>query len=153
MRNLFRLGNRFLSRSPGFMRFLAAGGIAALVSFVSRIFFNRWTSYTTAIVLAYIVGMATAFILNRLFVFTNATNRTRDQIFWFVAVNVVAVVQTVITSLLLANYILPYLRIEWHRHEIAHFLGMVTPVFTSFLGHKHLSFSSAAAPTSEREES
>ena len=43
-----------------FIMFVAAGGFAALVNFLSRIVFNIWLSFETSVVLAYLVGMVTA---------------------------------------------------------------------------------------------
>lgn len=126
--------------SAQFLRFLAVGGFAALVNFVSRIVLSRWLPYSAAIVIAYLLGMATAFVLNRLFVFTGATNRLHQQMFWFVAVNAAALLQTLLVSLLFRHVILPWLGIVWHANEIAHAFGVVTPIFTSYVGHKRLSF-------------
>jgi putative flippase GtrA len=128
--------------SSHFFRFLVAGGIAALVNFGSRIVLSTWLSYAHAIVIAYLLGLVTAFVLNRLFVFTGATNHLHKQVFWFVAVNALAVLQTVLVSLLLADWLLPRLSITWHTQEIAHGIGIVTPVFASYVGHKRLSFAS-----------
>jgi putative flippase GtrA len=123
-----------------FLRFLIVGGIAALVNFGSRIVLSLWLAYAPAIVIAYLFGLTTAFLLNRRFVFTGATNRLHHQMLWFIAVNVVALSQTLLVSLLLADYLLPRLGMTWHAETIAHAVGVVTPVFTSYLGHKHLSF-------------
>ena len=116
-------------RSRQFLVFLLTGGIAAAVNFGSRILYNQWMGFSAAIVLAYITGMVTAFVLARLFVF-------RD----FVLVNGVAVLQTWAISLLLADWLLPALGVHQYVHELAHAAGVVVPVFTSYLGHKHLSF-------------
>ena len=56
-------------RSRQFLVFLLTGGIAAAVNFGSRILYNQWMGFSAAIVLAYITGMVTAFVLARLFVF------------------------------------------------------------------------------------
>lgn len=123
-----------------FVRFVAAGGVAAGVNFCSRIVFSKWLPYAAAIVLAYLMGLITAFLLNRLFVFADSTKHLHKQMFWFAAVNALAIVQTLLVSLLFADYLLPRMGISWHAPEIAHACGIVTPVFTSYLGHKHLSF-------------
>ena len=136
--------NREPAAASPFLRFLAVGGFAATVNFGSRIVLSRWLPYSAAIVVAYLLGLITAFVLNRLFVFTSATNRLHKQMFWFVAVNAIALVQTLLVSLLFQNVVLPWLGIDWHADEIAHAFGIVTPIFTSYLGHKHLSFSDNA---------
>lgn len=129
-----------LFRSRQFMAFLLTGGIAAVVNFGSRIAYSEWVGFSAAIILAYITGMITAFVLARLFVFSGTTRSLYTSALYFVLVNVVAAAQTWIISVLLAFYILPSLGIENYLHEIAHAVGVVVPVFTSFAGHKYLSF-------------
>jgi putative flippase GtrA len=128
--------------SPQFFKFLLAGGFAATVNFGSRIVFNHWMPFSAAIVIAYIVGMITAFILTKLFVFTDSVRPTWQSALFFILVNIAAVLQTWAVSLGLAYYVLPWLGISWHPKEIAHALGVVVPVFTSYIGHKKLTFKS-----------
>lgn len=127
-------------RSRQFLVFLLTGGIAAAVNFGSRILYNQWMGFSAAIVLAYITGMATAFVLARLFVFRNSQRALHHSALYFVLVNGVAVLQTWAISLLLADWLLPALGVRQYMHELAHAAGVVVPVFTSYLGHKHLSF-------------
>ena len=127
-------------RSRQFLVFLLTGGIAAAVNFGSRILYNQWMGFSAAIVLAYITGMVTAFVLARLFVFRNSQRALHHSALYFVLVNGVAVLQTWAISLLLADWLLPALGIRQYVHELAHAAGVVVPVFTSYLGHKHLSF-------------
>lgn len=123
-----------------FFKFLAAGGLAAIANFGSRIAFSHWMQYIPAIILAYLVGMATAFMLNRLFVFTGAPNSLRNQAAWFTLVNLAAVAQTLAISLLLVEYLLPAIGVRTHVETVAHGIGVLVPVMTSYLGHKHLTF-------------
>lgn len=127
-------------RSRQFLVFLLTGGLAAAVNFGSRILFNQWMGYSAAIVLAYLVGMTTAFILARLFVFKDGSRSLHQSAMYFVLVNTVAVVQTWAVSVGLAEYVLPALGATRFVKEIAHAVGVAVPVFTSYLGHKHLSF-------------
>lgn len=128
-----------------FMLFLAAGGIAALANFLSRIALSQFLPYVAAIVIAYAVGMATAFLLNRAFVFKEASNSVRSQVGWFIAINLLAVAQTVLVSLLLARWLLPWAGMDWHPETVAHAIGVMVPVFTSFVGHRLLTFRGAPA--------
>ncbi|MEF2147693.1 GtrA family protein [Aquilutibacter rugosus] len=125
-----------------FIKFVLAGGTAAIANFGSRILLSNFMEYVPAIVLAYCVGMATAFILNRMFVFSNPTNSTGNQVFWFVAVNLFAVLQTLLISVGLAKYFFPMIGWTWQPELVAHAFGVVVPVFTSFIGHKLLTFRS-----------
>lgn len=123
-----------------FFKFLAVGGFAAAVNFASRILFNLWVSYAIAIVLAYVLGMCTAFCLNRLFVFRTSSSPLHHQISWFIVVNLLAVAQTLAISLLLARWLLPSIGWTWQVELCAHAVGVALPVVTSYIGHKHLSF-------------
>jgi putative flippase GtrA len=46
--------------SRQFLKFLVAGGIAAIVNLVSRYELNRFTPFEVAVVIAYLLGFATA---------------------------------------------------------------------------------------------
>ena len=59
-------------KSRQFVMFLITGGLAAAVNFGSRILYNQWMGFSAAIVLAYITGMITAFVLARIFVFQDS---------------------------------------------------------------------------------
>ena len=126
--------------SPRFLKFLIAGGVAAAVNFGSRIVFSHWLPFSAAIVLAYILGMVTAFVLTKAFVFTKSVNSTSKSAGFFILVNLVAVLQTWVVSVVLAYYVLPWIGVSWHTREIAHFFGVIVPVFTSYVGHKKWSF-------------
>ena len=123
-----------------FLLFLAASGTAALANFGSRILLGTVLAYVPSIVIAYLVGMLTAFVLNRAFVFRDTRTHLRHQAFWFVAINVAAVLQTVVVSLLLARWLLPALGISWHVETLAHAVVAAVPVFSSYLGHRHITF-------------
>ena len=135
--------HQFLSRQ--FLVFLFMGGIAAAVNFGSRIVYNLWVGFSTAIVLAYFTGMVTAFVLAKLFVFRDSRQATHRSAMFFVLVNVVAVMQTWVISMALGYYVLPVLGVERFVREIAHAVGVAVPVFTSYLGHKRWSFASGAS--------
>ena len=135
----------FMSRQ--FMAFLITGGLAAAVNFGSRIVYNQWVDFSAAVVLAYLTGMVTAFVLARLFVFTDSEQSMQRSALWFMLVNLIAVLQTWAISMLLAYYVLPMMGVTRFVAEIAHAVGVVVPVFTSYLGHKHWSFKSS--PTAD----
>lgn len=126
--------------SRQFIMFLLVGGVAALANFLSRILYSHWLDFTPAIVLAYITGMVTAFVLSRMFVFKESTRPLHHSAFYFILVNLFAVAQTWIVSMVLAFHVLPWLSIDVLRMEIAHAVGVVVPVFSSYVGHKYLSF-------------
>lgn len=126
--------------SQRFLKFLIVSSVAAAANIGSRIFFNVWMGYVPAILLAFCVGLTTAFVLNRVFVFKETVNPLHHQAFWFTVVNLAAVVQTLAVSLLLARWLFPSIGFDWHEETMAHAFGVAVPVLTSFVGHKHLSF-------------
>ncbi|OJA77849.1 hypothetical protein BGV72_12840 [Burkholderia ubonensis] len=126
--------------SKRFLMFLLTGGLAAAVNWSSRIAYNLWMPFSAAIVLAYLTGMVTAFVLAKLFVFKRSTQSTSKSLFFFTLVNVLAVAQTWLVSMGLSYYMLPRLGIVWHAKEIAHLVGVAVPVFSSYIGHKKWSF-------------
>ena len=123
-----------------FLRFLLVGGFAAGVNIGSRIALSLWLPYPVAICVAYVFGMVTAFVLNRSFVFAQGADAVHVQAMWFTLVNIAALAQTLLVSLLLARYLLPFLGIVGGAETIAHVVGVAVPIFTSYLGHKRLSF-------------
>jgi putative flippase GtrA len=126
--------------TPQFVRFLAAGGVAAAANFGSRFLYSLALAYEYAIVAAYITGMTVAFVLMRGHVFNADRGKPGKQIVWFVGVNLLAVAQTLVISLALARWALPLLGIERHAETIAHLFGVLVPVVTSYFGHKLLTF-------------
>ena len=126
--------------SRTFLLFLLTGGFAAAVNWSSRILYNLWVPYPYAIVMAYLTGMVTAFVLAKLFVFTSSTQSTGRSAVIFTVVNVAAVAQTWAVSMLLAYYMLPALGVTRYAKEFAHFVGVAVPVFTSYVGHKRFTF-------------
>lgn len=127
-----------------FVAFVVAGGIAAVVNFVSRFVLNHWIDFSAAVVLAYLAGMVTAFALNRLFVFSSSSVSIRESAIRFTLINGLAVAQTWGLSVALLYYALPAMGISTFAPEIAHGMGIALPVFTSYLGHKYWSFRSAS---------
>lgn len=126
--------------STQILRFLFAGGIAAAANIGSRFIFSLWFSYSAAIVLAYLVGMTVAFLLMRVFVFDAGDKSAGPQVLKFVAVNALAVLQTLAISLLLARWIFPAMGFVAHAEAMAHFAGVLIPVVTSYFGHRYATF-------------
>lgn len=128
----------FLSRQ--FLVFLLTGGTAATVNFGSRILYSRWLDFSAAVIVAYVTGMVTAFVLAKLFVFKDSKQAVHRSIVFFILVNLVAVLQTWAISMGLAYYLLPSMGVTAFVPEIAHAVGVAVPVFTSYIGHKRWSF-------------
>lgn len=126
--------------SSEFVRFILVGGVAALVNFFSRILFNEWMSFRLAIIVAYLVGMLTAYVLSRTIVFESSGKHPGHELFYFSVVNLLAIIQVWLISVGLAEYAFPTMNFHYYPKEIAHLVGLGIPVITSYLGHKHFSF-------------
>lgn len=111
-----------------------------MANFGSRVVLSLWVSYVPAIVIAYCIGMLVAFFLNRTFVFIGASNPIAQQFLWFILINIAAVAQTVTISLILARWLFPALQLPLDHELVAHAIGVAVPVFTSYLGHRRLTF-------------
>jgi len=127
-----------------FILFLGAGGAAAVVNILSRIVLNWAMPYEIAIVVAYLIGMTTAYLLNKRFVFAASGRNVTSEYLRFALVNLAAVAQVWIVSVGLARYVFPAAGFAWHAETVAHVIGVAVPVFTSYLGHKHFSFAAKA---------
>ena len=128
-----------------FTRFMFAGGIAAICNFGSRFIYSLFVDFGVAVVLAYITGMAVAYALNKRYVFTESGNPVHQEMMWFVLVNLFAVLQTWALSVYLAGVLPPYMPFDGKQavalaEAVAHIAGIMLPVFTSYLGHKYLTF-------------
>jgi putative flippase GtrA len=123
-----------------FWRFLLLGGLSAGVNWTSRHAYSQVMPFSQAVIAAYLTGMAVAFVLFRLFVFPKGSRPISRQVSWFVMVNLVGMAQVWVVSMLLVTIVFPAIGFTWHAEGIGHGLAMATPVATSFLGHKYLTY-------------
>jgi putative flippase GtrA len=133
------------SERARFLSFIATGGIAAGANMGARLLFQMAMSYEWAVGLAYLVGMVTAFVLARVFVFEAEGGSVHGQFSRFALVNAVAFAQVWLISVGLAEYLFPAMGFAWHAETVAHGIGVASPVMTSYLLHKHFSFRRAGA--------
>ena len=126
-----------------FGAFLLAGGLAALANIRSRILFSLVLPYGLAIFCGYAVGVTLAFALNRAFVFDAPQGAVDRQYRRFVLVNLLAFAQVWAVSMLLARLVFPATGFAWHAETVAHVIGVLSPVATSFWLHKTYSFAPA----------
>lgn len=127
-------------RANQFARFLLTGGLAAGVNIVTRWLFSHVMSYSLAIVAAYLCGMTTAWLLSRSYVFAPSGRTRRDEYVRFTLVNLVAAAQVWLISVGLADYLFPTVNFTFYPEDVAHIVGVIAPIFTSYVGHKHFSF-------------
>ncbi len=123
-----------------FIRFLAAGGFAALVNLVSRYLLTPLIGFEVSVVVAYLLGMAVAFILFRTLVFGRSGASVATESYRFVIVNLVALMLVWAISVTLADFIFPAIELGWHCQDIAHFIGTCVPAISSYIGHSMYTF-------------
>ena len=90
-----------------FVKFLAAGGFAAFVNLLSRYLLTPVLAFKTSIVVAYLLGMAVAFVLFRTFVFGQSGKAVSEETYRFAAVNAVALALVWSISVTLARIVFP----------------------------------------------
>lgn len=134
-----KLFNEFASRQ--FLRFFFSALAAAAVNFIARLSLDSYLGYNKAIVVAYLIGTVFAFFLYQHEVFGKGVRPLWQEIGLFVFVTLAAVAQTLIVSVLLADHLFLVIGWNWHNKEVAHIIGMGVPMFSSYLGHKYLTFS------------
>lgn len=128
--------------SGQFLRFLSTGGLAAVLNLLSRRELNKFMSFEIAVVLAYLLGMITAYVLARRFVFQATGRSVVSELKRFAIVNVFSLVLVWSISVGLANHLFPAIGLIWHADDIAHFIGVAAPAVVSYFGHRAYTFSS-----------
>ena len=128
---------------PEFVRFLIAGGLSALANIVARLLLNEIMPFEPATTLAYLFGMATAYLLMRHAVFSASGRKAHDEMMRFILVNAVGLVQVLAISDLLYRVIFPYIGFGWHAATIAHCIGVMSTASNYFL-HKHFAFKASS---------
>ena len=128
-----------------FLRFLLVGGFAALVNIGSRVLFSTVMAYGWAVLAAYLCGMVTAWALSRAFVFARSGAGWRRELGRFALVNLLAAAQVWVIALGLRDHLFPAIGFAWHPEMVAHVIGVIFPVASSYLGHKHFSFAARRA--------
>lgn len=123
-----------------FTRFLLVGGLAAAVNLGARYLFSLYVTFEWAVALAFPFGLLTAFWLSRKLVFAASGQPIKREFGWFLTINLAALVQVWLISVGLARWLLPALNYTFYPFETAHFVGVATPMITSYLGHKYLTF-------------
>ncbi|MCB8878386.1 GtrA family protein [Acidisoma silvae] len=127
-------------RASEFVRFIVTGGCAACVNILVRIPLGLVMSYSASIIVAYLIGMTTAFLLAKLFVFQKSERASHAEFARFAIVNLVALLQVWLVSLGLKDRVFPWFGFTWHAELVAHAIGVASPVVTSYYGHKLFTF-------------
>jgi energy-coupling factor transport system substrate-specific component len=124
-------------------RFLVAGGLAALVNWLVRFPIELVVPYFAALLLATSIGMTCGFLLYRSWVFPGSSRSIADQVRDFILVNLTGQatmlgIATIVRQLLFVVEIGPLIA-----GALAHALGIGAGAIVNYLGHRHLTFSTA----------
>jgi putative flippase GtrA len=130
--------------SKTFLRFLLVGGVAAAANWGSRFGFQHAMSFRWAVIAAYFVGMTTAYLLNRVFVFERSGRGMSAEAARFALVNFFAAGLVWLISVGLAQVAFPAIGFTWHAEAIAHGIGVLSPAVSSYLAHRNFTFAKAA---------
>ena len=123
-----------------FVLFLVSGGAAALLNWGSRFLFSLWMPFEWAVVFAFGVGLATGFVLMRTIAFDGRGKPALPQAGRYALVNAAALAQTWIVSVVLARWALPSIGVTTHAEALGHLVGVLFPVFTSYIAHRKYTF-------------
>ena len=132
-----------------FVKFLLTGGVAATLNFGSRFVYSFFMAFDLAIIFAFFTGLASGYILTRLFVFTDGRHSRTKEITYYTLVNLIALIQTWVISVILAHHILPHVFSASTSEALGHLAGVVFPVFTSYIGHRYFTFTMSEKSTAQ----
>ena len=122
-----------------FLGFLTVGGLAAFIHWGARIILSLWLSYSLAIIIAYIIGMMTAFLLNRIFVFKRSNRTLAQQAKGFIWINLLFF-PVVWFAAVKINDGLNNFGLYSYSKEIAHGIAVAVPMIATFLFYKLIAF-------------
>ena len=123
-----------------FLKFLVAGGIAAIVNLASRYVLNLFMPFEIAVAVAYLLGFTTAYILSSLFVFQPSGRSRATEVRRFAIVNVFSLGVVWVVSVGLARIVFPALHFTWHAEDVSHLIGVAAPAVVSYFGHRFYTF-------------
>ena len=126
--------------SKQFIKFLITSGLAALINVIARLALSLFIMYEIAVFIAYLFGMLSAYLLARSYVFEASGQSVQREVAGFILVNIVALIQVWAVSVGLYRFIFPRSGWTFEPALIAHMIGVASPAFTSYFGHKYISF-------------
>lgn len=128
------------ARHRRFARFVLAAGASVPVNICARIILSRSLDYGVAVLVAHGIGMVTAYILTRIFVFDRSGRTIHGELGRFASVNVLSAAMTWALSVSLVDYVFPATDFHTQPELIAHVIGLGFASVASFIGHSHFSF-------------
>ena len=132
--------SRNVSLRKEFSLFVLAGSIAAIVNIISRIILTIFLNFEISIFISYLIAMVSSYILQRKYVFKTTKKSYKKSFAAFSLVNLVALIQVWIFSLLIKIWLINFISSVALVELIAHCIGVGIPAFTSYYGHKYITF-------------
>jgi putative flippase GtrA len=126
--------------SSQFLLFLLCGGTALVINFLSRIALSFFIPYVAAILVAYGIGMLTAFLLSKRFVFPRSGNSMRREVMLFVVVNLAWLPIIWLASIWLGEHVFAHILRPAYAEALGHGVAITLPTLINFAFHKFLTF-------------
>ena len=123
-----------------FIIFIITGGTSAIINILSRIILSNFFRFEIAILISYGIGMIIAFLLAKRYVFLNSNKSIKKSFPAFALVNLISVLQTFFVSIFIKKWLIIFLDNLSFIELVAHTFGLGILVFTSFYGHKYITF-------------
>jgi putative flippase GtrA len=123
-----------------FLKFLLAGGLAALANFASRLAVQPFVGFKGAVVAAFFVGLTVAYVLNRAFVFPASGKSVRREVTWFFIFNLIAFPVILGGSVALRDHLFGRFLPESLAEAAAHGCAILIPVVFNFAAHRLVTF-------------
>ncbi|WP_321337114.1 GtrA family protein [Breoghania sp.] len=123
-----------------FIRFLISGGVAAAANIGARVLFSQFVSYSVAIVAAYVVGLVTGYTLMKCLVFDSGGRGSVAEYGRYFMVNMAALGQVWLLSVAFKDHVFPAVGFSFHAETVAHAIGVLSPMVTSYFLHKKYTF-------------
>jgi len=129
-----------LSTSHQFIAFALVGLASTIFNLASRYGFELFFTYEFSLIGANAVGVISAFLMNRWFVFRSTDSQLLTELTRFVAVNLVGIAVAWGVAVLLYRQVFPALAVTWHPDLLAHAIGIAVPVLPNYFAHKVWTF-------------
>ena len=123
-----------------FILFIITGGSSAIINILSRVILSNFFRFEIAILISYGIGMITAFVLAKRYVFFNSNKSIKKSFPAFALVNLISVLQTFFVSIFIKNWLIIFFDNLSFIELFSHSCGLGILVFTSFYGHKYITF-------------
>lgn len=138
---------RDLRRVPESVRYIFAGGFAALVSWLVRFPLSIYMPFPAAVAVATAIGMVIGFFCYKHLVFPGSERALLDQVRDFIMVNLASMAVVTGVATLFVETILPQFGLITQVEEgLAHAIGVAAGAVSNYFGHKTISF---RRPTTE----